>query len=77
VSFFPLVNTITDTEVIMSTLSPYGFGMLCDVVTGTILRGATRDELIATIPIDSRRIQVTIKVEVAGDVYDCIVKYQQ
>jgi hypothetical protein len=59
------------------TMTPYGFGLLCDVVTGTILRGATREELIATIPVDSLRKQVTIKVEVAGDVYDCIVKYQQ
>jgi hypothetical protein len=61
----------------MTFLTPYGFGLLCDVATGTILRGATRDELIATIPVDARRIQVTIKVEVAGETYDCTVKYQQ
>jgi hypothetical protein len=61
----------------MSFTTPYGFGLLIDVATNTILRGATRAELIATIPADARRIQATIKVDIDGTTYECTVKYQQ
>jgi hypothetical protein len=59
------------------TTTKYGFGMLIIAETGFMLRGATREELLATIPIDARRIPVTIKVDIDGTVYDCTVKYQQ
>ena len=61
----------------MTHRSPYGFGMLRDVKTNIMLRGATREELIASLPLQSGEPSVEIAVTIDGTTYQCKVYYHQ
>jgi hypothetical protein len=70
-------EALSHQETPMTFTTRYGFGILIDATTGMILRSASRDELIATIPAIAGKAPQTIKVDIDGTTYECTVKYQQ